>query len=69
MISKTAIDHLIEKLGPKNVLFEKEDLLVLGYDSTPGLHHLPDIVVYPTSTDAAAAPASPAARCRSPAAW
>ena len=55
MISKTAIDHLIEKLGPKNVLFEKEDLLVLGYDSTPGLHHLPDIVVYPTSTEAVVA--------------
>jgi glycolate oxidase len=51
MISKTAIAHLRERLGEKNVYHEKEDLLVLGYDSTPGVHHLPDIVVYPTSTD------------------
>jgi len=48
MISKTAIDHLVGNLGPKNVLHEKEDLLVLGYDSTPGVHHLPEVVVYPT---------------------
>ena len=36
MISETAIQHLIDKLGPENVLHEKEDLLVFGYDSTPG---------------------------------
>ena len=41
MISKTAIAHLVEKLGAENVASEKEDLLVLGYDSTPGVHHLP----------------------------
>jgi glycolate oxidase len=51
MISRTAIDHLIEKLGPKNVLFEKEDMMVYGYDSTPGIHHLPEVVVFPTSTE------------------
>ncbi len=51
MISQTAIGHLIEKLGAENVLHEKEDLLVLGYDSTPGVHHLPEVVVYPTSTE------------------
>jgi glycolate oxidase len=51
MLSKTAIGHLVEKLGEKNVLYEKEDLLVLGYDATPGVHHLPEVVVYPTSTE------------------
>ena len=51
MISQTAIGHLKEKLGEKNVLHEKEDLLVLGYDSTPGVHHLPEVVVYPTTTE------------------
>ena len=33
------------------VLHEREDLLVLGYDSTPEVHHLPDVVVYPTRSD------------------
>lgn len=51
MISKNAIEQLCQKLGKVNVAWEKEDLLVLGYDSTPGLHHLPDIVVYPTTTE------------------
>ncbi len=49
MISTTAIKHLVEKLGRENVLHEKEDLLDLGYDSTPGVHHLPEVVVYPRS--------------------
>ncbi|PLX89634.1 MAG: glycolate oxidase subunit GlcD [Desulfuromonas sp.] len=51
MISKKALQLLIDKLGAQNVASEKEDLLVLGYDSTPGLHHLPDVVVYPTTTE------------------
>jgi glycolate oxidase len=51
MISKTAIAHLVEKLGAQNVAWEKEDLLVLGYDSTPGIHHLPEVAVYPTTTE------------------
>jgi len=51
MISTTAIAHLKEKLGEKNVYHEKEDLLVLGYDSTPGVHHLPEVAVFPTSTE------------------
>jgi glycolate oxidase len=51
MISKTAIQHLIDKLGPANVAYEKEDLLVLGYDSTPGIHHLPEIAVFPTTAE------------------
>ncbi|WP_321369221.1 FAD-linked oxidase C-terminal domain-containing protein [uncultured Desulfuromusa sp.] len=51
MISKTVIQQLIDKLGKDNVVNETEDLLVLGYDATPGLHHTPDVVVYPTSTE------------------
>ncbi|MBE0575459.1 MAG: FAD-binding protein [Desulfuromonadales bacterium] len=50
MISKTAIGHLVDKLSAANVASEKEDLLVLGYDSTPGVHHLPEVAVYPTTT-------------------
>lgn len=51
MISKTAIEHLQQALGEKNVYHEKEDLLVLGYDSTPGVHHLPEVAVFPTTTE------------------
>jgi len=51
MISKTAIAHLKEKLGAQNVAAEKEDLLVLGYDSTPGVHHLPEVAVFPTTSE------------------
>ncbi|MBE0598488.1 MAG: FAD-binding oxidoreductase, partial [Desulfuromonadales bacterium] len=51
MTTRTAIQQLQNKLGEKNVYFEPEDLLVLGYDSTPGVHHLPEVVVYPTTTE------------------
>ena len=51
MIAQDILDKLIEKLGKENIVFEKEDLLVLGYDATPGLYHTPDVVVYPTSTE------------------
>lgn len=50
MISPGAIAQLAEQLGKQNVYHEKEDLLVLGYDSTPGVHHLPEVAVFPTST-------------------
>ena len=52
MIAKSILDRLTQKLGKDNVVFEQEDLLVLGYDATPGLYHAPDVVVYPTSTEA-----------------
>lgn len=52
MIAKNILDRLTQKLGKDNVVFEAEDLLVLGYDATPGLYHAPDVVVYPTSTEA-----------------
>ncbi|RLB73929.1 MAG: glycolate oxidase subunit GlcD [Deltaproteobacteria bacterium] len=51
MLTQSVLDILCQKLGKENVVFEKEDLLVLGYDATPGLHHAPDVVVYPTSTE------------------
>ena len=51
MFSKTVIQHLVDRLGAQNVLHEKEDLLVLGYDSTPGVHLLPDVAVFPTDRE------------------
>lgn len=51
MISTTIVQQLIENLGKENVITEAEDLLVLGYDSTPGLHATPDLVVYPTDSE------------------
>lgn len=51
MISKNAISKLTELLGAANVLHEKEDLLTFGYDATPEIQHLPDVVVFPTATE------------------
>ena len=50
MISKSAIQNLIDKLGATNVLHEQEDLLTFGYDATPEIQLLPDIVVFPTES-------------------
>ncbi|NOQ41044.1 MAG: FAD-binding protein [Desulfuromusa sp.] len=52
MITQSILDRLCHELGKENVAHEEEDLLVLGYDATPGLHRTPDVVVYPTSTAA-----------------
>ncbi len=51
MIAQSAMQQLEQALGKEKLVTAKEDLLVLGYDSTPGLHATPDLVVYPTSTD------------------
>ncbi len=51
MISKNTLKELSERLGSPNVLHEKEDLMVLGYDSTPGVHLLPEVAVFPTDRD------------------
>ena len=51
MISNTIRDKFISELGQENVAWSEEDLLVLGYDSTPGLHARPDLVLYPTSNE------------------
>ncbi len=37
MIQQKVIEQLIREIGQENVITEPEDLLVLGYDSTPGL--------------------------------
>ena len=50
MISKSAIQNLIDKLGARNVLHEKEDLITFGYDATPEIQYLPDVVVFPTES-------------------
>jgi len=51
MLSKNVLQQLSDRLGAGNVLHEKEDMLVLGYDSTPGVHLLPDVAVFPTDRD------------------
>jgi len=51
MLSDAAVKRLEEIVGGKHVLYEQEDLLVLGYDATPEVHHLPDVVVYPTRAE------------------
>ncbi len=51
MLDKNILETLIQQLGKAAVVSEAEDLLVLGYDSTPGLHHAPDVVIYPTSSE------------------
>ncbi len=50
-MSKAALAKLQQVLGPENIYHEAEDLLVLGYDATPGIHLRPDVVIYPTSTE------------------
>ncbi len=51
MISENILEELRQKLGDEQVVSSPEDLLVLGYDSTPGLHSAPDVVIYPTSSE------------------
>ena len=51
MLSETAVGKLKELLGAQNVLHEKEDLLTFGYDATPEIQYLPDVVVFPTRSE------------------
>ncbi|NOY12683.1 MAG: FAD-binding oxidoreductase, partial [Deltaproteobacteria bacterium] len=51
MIAKRSLELLRQKLGKKNVITEEEDLLTLGYDSTPELSGSPQVAAYPTSLD------------------
>jgi len=51
MIEQKIVDQLIQALGKEKVITAAEDLLVLGYDSTPGLHATPDLVAYPTDSE------------------
>ncbi len=52
MLNKTALDRLIRNVGSRNVYYEKEDLLVYGYDSTPEILGRPDVVVFPENSEA-----------------
>ena len=51
MLSTHAVKQLTDLLGPQNVLHEKEDLITFGYDATPEIHALPDVVVFPTESE------------------
>jgi glycolate oxidase len=51
MLSPNALKKLIDLLGTRNVLHEQEDLLTFGYDATPELQLLPNVVVFPTETE------------------
>ncbi len=51
MLSANAIKQLSDLLGVQNVLHEREDLITFGYDATPEIQHLPDVVVFPTRSD------------------
>lgn len=51
MIAERVKQQLLERFGPKRALTEKEDLLTFGYDATPGLQGLPEIVLFPESTE------------------
>ncbi len=51
MISNTAKKLLQDRFGAKRALTEKEDLMTFGYDATPGLQGIPDIVLFPETTE------------------
>lgn len=51
MLNKAAVAKLVELLGENNVLHEKEDLLTFGYDATPELQRLPEVVAFPTASE------------------
>ncbi len=51
MLSPNAIKKLTDLLGQHNVLYEKEDLITFGYDATPEIQHLPEVVVFPTESE------------------
>jgi glycolate oxidase len=53
-MAASLIKQLESIIGAANVAHEPEDLHVLGYDSTPGVHHAPTVAVFPT--DAATIP-------------
>jgi glycolate oxidase len=50
-MTKPQISKLSEIVGGQNVLHEKEDLITFGYDATPEIQHLPDVIVFPTESE------------------
>jgi len=51
MLSVATKKLLLERFGSKRALTEKEDLLTFGYDATPGLQGIPEIVLFPETTE------------------
>jgi glycolate oxidase len=51
MIAPELIESLKEIAGSNNVLLKKEDLLAYSYDATTHWTHMPDVVVFPITTD------------------
>jgi glycolate oxidase len=51
MLNRTIIDRLRQRVGAGNVYHEKEDLLVYGYDATPEIAGLPEVVVFPENRE------------------
>ena len=51
MLSVATKKLLLERFGSKRALTEREDLLTFGYDATPGLHGIPEIVLFPETTE------------------
>ncbi len=52
MTIKPEITSQLQKIvGKERVLTSKEDLIAYSYDSTTILSHLPDIIVFPTTTE------------------
>lgn len=51
MLEKKIISRLKKIVGPKAVLTDREDLHVYSYDGTATWAHLPDVVVFPETTE------------------
>lgn len=47
-MTKGLLEKLQRLFGRENVYYEQEDMLVYGYDSTPGIQGYPEVVVFPT---------------------
>ena len=50
-LSKTVIDQLVEIVGRRSVLTEKEDLIPYSFDGTAAMRNLPGCVVFAHSTE------------------
>jgi len=51
MIDATHVSRLKEIAGKENVLHSKEDMLAYSYDATSMWQHMPDVIVFPTTTE------------------
>ncbi len=51
MLREEVVQSLKEIVGEENVLTDKEDLVAYSYDATTSWAHMPDVVVFPKSTE------------------